>query len=154
MSQLVVYTAIFGGVDELKDPAVISSECDYVCFTDDPHLRSDIWRFESTHRPDLDPGRRSRHPKLLPHRYFPRHEYSLWLDGSLKLVCDPFHMIDRHLGRQDIALFKHPDRDCIYQEAIACEQLGKDRGVVRSVARRVADLPDVVPTPIGHPFKL
>jgi len=43
-SRLVIYTAIIGNYDTLKDPEYIDENCDYVCFTDNRELKSDIWQ--------------------------------------------------------------------------------------------------------------
>src|SRR5207253_2582285 len=39
---VVVYTAIFGGYDELHDPCEQLPGVDYVCFTDNPRLKSNV----------------------------------------------------------------------------------------------------------------
>jgi hypothetical protein len=34
-------------------------------------------------------------PKLLLHRLFPNVRYSIWIDGKLKLVRDPYQVLER-----------------------------------------------------------
>ena len=34
MNKIVVYTAIFGGCDDLLYPKFVPDNCDFVCFTD------------------------------------------------------------------------------------------------------------------------
>ncbi|PWA55817.1 hypothetical protein CTI12_AA424620 [Artemisia annua] len=34
-------------------------------------------------------------PKLLLHRLFPNVRYSLWVDGKLELVVDPYQILER-----------------------------------------------------------
>jgi len=34
-------------------------------------------------------------PKLLLHRLFPNVQYSIWIDGKLKLVRDPYQVLER-----------------------------------------------------------
>ena len=41
--------------------------------------------------------RNSRVPKLLPFRLFRTANYSLWLDGKLRLRVDPMRLVDRYL---------------------------------------------------------
>ncbi|KAH9315824.1 hypothetical protein KI387_024451, partial [Taxus chinensis] len=36
-------------------------------------------------------------PKLLLHRLFPNVQYSLWIDGKLELVVDPYQILERVL---------------------------------------------------------
>src|SRR2546422_511368 len=49
-----VYTFIFGGYDDLKSPAIFTPGWDYICFTDDPTLRSDIWDVRLSPRGSAD----------------------------------------------------------------------------------------------------
>ncbi len=41
---LVVYTAIFGDYDKLRDPRERLPNVQYVCFTDNPRLKSSVWQ--------------------------------------------------------------------------------------------------------------
>ena len=41
--KVIIYTAIFGGYDELVEPDYIPEDCDFVCFTDSTHFKSDVW---------------------------------------------------------------------------------------------------------------
>ena len=34
MKKIVVYTAIFGGCDDLRDPKFVPDNCDFVCFSE------------------------------------------------------------------------------------------------------------------------
>lgn len=70
--------------------------------------------------------RQAKDPKVNPHRYlFEAHkiEYSLWMDGNVKLKVPMQTLIDKYLKNHDIAFFAHPQRDCIYQEADVCRRL-------------------------------
>lgn len=121
---VVAYTAIFGGRDTLKDPAFVTQGCRYVCFTDAP-LQSDVWEIVEAGLQGRDPRRAARRYKLLSHRAVDS-EYSLWVDGSFRINADVRDVVDRYLASADIALFSHPDRDCVYDEAEVCVQLGLD----------------------------
>jgi hypothetical protein len=72
--------------------------------------------------------------KLLSHRIFPRGrlaaryapfsvrrraDLSIWIDASLQIKSPAFvaDMRDK-LGRRSWAMFTHPERDCIYDEAL------------------------------------
>lgn len=35
-------------------------------------------------------------PKLLLHRLFPNVRYSIWIDGKLQLVVDPYQVLERY----------------------------------------------------------
>jgi hypothetical protein len=108
---VAVYTAIAGGKDTLEDPEVVSAACDYICFTDDPYLRSDVWQLRPLELLDDDPARRARRAKLLAHRYLPEYGASVWVDANLTLRGDPAHFVRRHLAVQPIAIGEHHGQD-------------------------------------------
>jgi len=67
----------------------------------------------------------ARRHKLLSHELFPNAEYSIWLDGTMKLITSPEDLL-KSLGDNDIALFKHKERSCIFEEAEAVINSKKD----------------------------
>lgn len=42
-NRIVIYTAIFGKYDALKEPDYVDAEADYVCFTDQPDIVSNVF---------------------------------------------------------------------------------------------------------------
>jgi hypothetical protein len=104
------YSEFFADFDYC-DPGV-----DYVCFTDDPHLKSEIWRFVLINNPTIDPARLSKRYKHLPHLFLPEYERSLYIDNTIKLKVTPSSIFERFKDDQMVS-FRHPKRDCIYIEA-------------------------------------
>ena len=43
MNKNVCYTCIIGNYDTLKDPKYITDNFDYICFTNNKNLKSNIW---------------------------------------------------------------------------------------------------------------
>jgi hypothetical protein len=119
--KIVVYTAIYGDKDDLKEFQVDLEGCSLVCFTDNKYLKSkdfDVRVFPSIHS---DPVRSAKIFKILPHVFFADYEYSLWIDGSVVFKRGDIRaMIDKYLLEHNMAIFAHPDRDCIYDEAEVC----------------------------------
>ncbi len=76
----------------------------------------------------LDPARASRRPKLMPHRYFPEAEWSIWLDNKSRLLRDPEEILATVRARSDAAFFAYPHfrRDCVYDEGQAVRENGLD----------------------------
>ncbi|AKB86150.1 glycosyltransferase domain-containing protein [Methanococcoides methylutens] len=126
MANIVIYTAIFGGYDDLKDPSYISSSCDYVCFTDNPKLKSDIWEVIYFEMEEFPPNLKNRYLKILPHRFFKEYEYSVYVDGNIDIIGDVEILIQKYLIDGFMACPDHPQRSCIYEEAKACIELGRD----------------------------
>lgn len=124
---IVVYTAIFGGKDVLKDPPD-SERCDFVCFTDNPDLQSDIWDIRVCQPTGADPRRSAKLYKINPHLFLPEYGYSIWIDGSVRIKDAGFYdLSDAVLKDHDMALYRHPARNCIYQEFEECVKIKKDK---------------------------
>jgi len=121
----VIYTAIFGKYDELRDPTVYSEDIDYICFTDNPKLSSNIWQIRLM-KPLVygDPVRSARLVKICPHRFLDEYDYSLWVDGNMTIKIIPD--VKASLNDKTIALMKHYARDCIYAEGKMCQKIPKD----------------------------
>lgn len=128
MIKRVVYTAIFGGYDNLIEPRKVDPSIDYVCFTDNAELSSAVWRIICLNScmNDIDNAKLNRQYKFLPHVYFPDYDESLYIDGNIEIVSNNLSKAFEYaLSNSDISIPKHTDRDCIYEEAEACIKLGK-----------------------------
>lgn len=126
-SRIVVYTALFGKYDDLKTPPEPIDGCDFVCFTNIRKLKSGTFDIRYLDLKDMDNTRRNRIVKLLPHRFFPDYEYSLYMDGSVSIKrTDVRDFVLTQLVQHDWAVFPHSSRDCIYDELNACIERQKD----------------------------
>lgn len=54
--------------------------------------------------------------KVLPHLFFPHDDVTIWIDGNITLTETPATIVDELLGDADIAAFKHPYRETVWQE--------------------------------------
>lgn len=124
----VVYTCMFGHSEKFNDFAYEASDVDFICFTDDPDLRSDFWQMRRLPRGLLDPVRRSKQIKALPHRYLPDYDWSLYIDNTVRLLLHPAVIFARYLAPvpSPMVCFRHPWRDCVYDEAEAVIAAGYD----------------------------
>ena len=81
--------------------------------------------------------RNSRVPKLLSFRFFPRANYSLWVDGKLKLLVAPMQIAERMLiePQAHLSLARNLRRSTIEQEmAWIRSTLGSKRDAIGSDA--------------------
>jgi hypothetical protein len=125
---MVVYTVVANGYDGLKPPAVIDAEIDYLVFTDDRDLAlADPWQAIVVKRSDRNPRVMSRRYKMMPHRYLERYEQSLWIDATLETVRPLSPLLEELAAAGPLALFRHPDRHCVYEEAEAVRSLRYER---------------------------
>lgn len=106
MNKIVIYTAIFGGKDNLLEPTVIPPGCDFVCFSD-RNLTSKTWQMRVVEPPHADPMRAAKIYKILPHTFFPEYEYSIWVDANVLVRGDVVQLIERYLTKANIAFFDH-----------------------------------------------
>lgn len=63
----------------------------------------------------------AREIKLKPFEFLPEHDYSIWIDSNIEIVSPKFDF------NYDIVTWKHPERDCIYDEGMTCIRLKKDK---------------------------
>jgi hypothetical protein len=121
----IIYTCITGDKDTLSEDINVKG-AKAVCFTDDPTMKSEKWEIRLIPNLHKDIRRDSRTVKMLPHIFFPSAEYSLYLDGNIISKVPMQRMIDEYLVDDDIAVFKHHTRDCLFDEAKECIRLGLD----------------------------
>ena len=125
-NRLAVYTAIIGNYDSLKDPEFIDEKCDYICFTDDKNLKSDIWQIRLIENTGLDSTRFQRMYKILSHKFLPEYEYSIYVDGNVRIIGSFWGFVREQWKGAPLLGLKHPIRDNMYDEAEACINLKKD----------------------------
>ena len=124
--RVVVYTAVTGGYDDILDPQYVSSDMDYICFTDNPDLHSDVWQIRMVENPEgLDNIRLARKYKCLAADILSEYDYSIWLDGKFCLAGDIRELINIYAIDSGLLAFPHYERDCVYEEANACLKVGK-----------------------------
>lgn len=117
-TRVAVYTASIGFPTIVKDPVFPKPpNWDFFFFTDNPNLHSNYFQIVNVSRhPELDPNRDAKQYKLLPHKYFPDYDYSIWIDSSIALL-PMFPKLAAEMFQYPAALFKHPERQSIYAEA-------------------------------------
>lgn len=138
----VVYTAIFGNKDK-RIPSVktIPAGWDFVCFTDNVDLHSDLWLTVYVEPKHKDMTRCAREYKLTPHVLFPDHDVSVWIDGNIYLRGDINARIPVALKKNDFVALKHWQKIYgVFTEGQRCVQLRKDDPeIIKKHLRRYAD---------------
>lgn len=119
----VIYTAIFGQHDDLKEPLVITQGWKYVVFTDQD-LTSELWEVRKVPLIENNPRLTARYYKILFHKHF-TESIVFWLDASFYINTDLNEWLQRFTP--PISIMKHPDRDCVYAEAAACIKNKRDK---------------------------
>jgi len=116
-TNIVVYTAISGEKyhDTLRENQFNDRTARFEAFLDKPQ-ESNIWHVNKIFKQFIDPSRQAKIYKILPWQYLPDYQYSIWIDGCISILVSPKMLIDTYLKNADIAMFKHHDRDDIYEE--------------------------------------
>jgi len=113
MSDLTIITGIFGGYDTVKPHRQQTVDVRWVTVQDDPRYA------------DLHPRTAAKRPKLFPWEYTTT-ECSVWIDGSFAIISPDFAaMVLDVLASTDLAMFRHPWRNCIYDEVNASRGMAK-----------------------------
>lgn len=144
---ITVYTVINNCKDFLRPPLRAQPGVRYVCFANLPMPSVPPWEIQPCPQlPEPRPCpehqyfngdcsrcrretaiRTSRIPKLLPHLWLDS-EYSIYHDGNIQMKAEPEDIVSRRLVEPDtyLALYRHPQRCCIYEEAAVCVDLARD----------------------------
>ncbi|CAM8483525.1 DUF616 domain-containing protein [Escherichia coli] len=127
-NKYVIYTGIFGGYDHLIEPQVeLHENIHLVCFTNNPELTSKKWKVIMIGDDNISDHMLNRKVKVLPHLFLQDYEYSLYVDGNIFLKNNFLNFFERYCkGEFLMALPRHLDRYCIYEEAKICILQKKD----------------------------
>ena len=122
-----IYTACFGGYDGLpRHPDIPGVE--FIAYTDYPY-DSPYWDVKVVKAPAVHPRMQAKFYKVFPHLCLPDHGHTIWIDASHEILTPEFAVNAlSSIGESGMALYEHPWRDCIYDEADASVKLEKYKG--------------------------
>jgi len=104
---VTLISALYGGYDNLKDPVEQNGDVEYICITDNPNLRSDVWQMVYWPKPQMTPFLAAKAPKMHPAMYCnaPR---SVWVDMSVQILSPDFAVEAAECARDGFATWPHP----------------------------------------------
>ena len=120
MNTKAVYTAIYGNKDTLKNPRYINPDFDYICFTDNKEIKSDVWRIVHSEPIHEDPVRSAKVFKIKPHEFLQEYDISIWVDANFLIMNDLNSFLKKagNLNKAHMLVFQHDQgRNRIYDEA-------------------------------------
>jgi Protein of unknown function (DUF616) len=116
--RVIAYTVVVGDYDRLQAPLIVEPDIDYVAVTDSTSGSLPApWRGMPLRHRDRNARMTARWHKLHPHILFPDHDVSLYLDGNICLKREIRGLVEQMSGIARMALFRHPERGCPYEEA-------------------------------------
>ena len=112
-----------------QEPLILPDNCDYYIITDSNIDESSKWKkidinniqFEED---GLTNPMKNRYVKMHPDKLFPDYDYSLYIDGSIRICTDVTEYINR-ISNYGVSFYDHNLRDCVYDEIMACIALEK-----------------------------
>jgi len=127
--KIMVYTVLAGDYDELNEVKK-EKNVDFYCWTNNPNIKSSSWKILPLENPDLlDFVRLNRKTKILGNKELEKnYDIVVYMDANVilrKPIVD-YIKNECNLEKYDFFSIKHPDRNCIYEEAIACKEMKKD----------------------------
>lgn len=120
MNKYVIYTALIGNYDDIRQPLAVDNRFDYILYMDNPtQSRIGVWEVRKFECDNLDLTRVARYIKTHPHELLPDYEASMWIDARIQITHNSFYIqfIEMYSTSYDVAASIHPLRDCIYDEA-------------------------------------
>lgn len=137
MPKVVVYSCVTDAYD-VVDKTLLSSrpkvdcEAEFLIFTNQP-IRSHnlLWQIRPLIASKENPRKTSRWHKINSHIVVPDADICVWVDGTQ--IFKKFRLWKDFIYpylTEDLAAFNHPDRNCIYDECVACERLKKDNPTI------------------------
>lgn len=116
--KIIIYTAIYGNYDRIRDPGIVPDNCKFIIYTDNMYTNSSIWErreYHSKYFDALSDLEKNRFIKMHPHLLFPESEYSVYLDGSIWIISDLTELVN-YIPKEGFAFHIHSSRNCIYDE--------------------------------------
>lgn len=119
-----IYTVNLNNYDTFKEPAIITPGWNYIYYTNDKSIKSNVW--EVVHIDTLD-AKEARRLKIF--NPYQNNDISIWIDSSMLINCNLDEFVKKY-AKADFNLMTHPDRNCIYKEAEACIKRKKDNEII------------------------
>lgn len=117
--KIVIYTCIVGGSDDILEPLYFNPKCDYYIVTDKEVPISSAWKKIDINEFDLngfENNEKNRYIKLHPHVLFAQYDYSLYIDGNIRIISDIVPLVEK-MQSSILGVHAHDMRDCVYTEA-------------------------------------
>lgn len=128
--KIAIYTCVTGGYDDIQVPLVNFDNVDYILFTDDKDKYdkySSSFIIKQLPKEILEKGSilANRYSKFHPSELLKGYDYAIYIDGNTRVLSDVRWMINNCSNKTGIAMYRHSERDSIYDEAEVCKLLNK-----------------------------
>jgi alkaline ceramidase TOD1/glycosyltransferase MUCI70-like protein len=132
---VAIYTSAFGAFDELLPQAEQDVDVEWIAFTD--QLVPEPWQRMPAVEHFPHPRMSAKWYKCLPTVELP-HRFTIWIDANTEVTSPAFAREALASLNDGIAVFAHPHRDCIYDEAEASVRLAPAKYAHLPIREQVA----------------
>lgn len=125
----LVYTAVFGGSDMIRNPIVIEKDVDYMVYSDKHVIASaDGWNRAMLDKAPGDPRMKARRVKIgMPLSPVAKiYDWTMWVDGSHLPKVRITDLVEEWLKKHSFAGWLHHAWQCTYTEIRRCGELKKE----------------------------
>lgn len=121
-----IYTVVCGKYDVVNPVHNVNPEIDYICFTDEIYIGSipEPWIHKIIDNKRFNGKDLNRYYKINVCKVLSDYDLSIYIDGNIQILRDPFDCYFEKLGDFKIAMYDHYLRKNILEEANACANLG------------------------------
>lgn len=116
--KLCVYSCVTNNYDTIAPPPKWEG-VDFVLFTDNEDYDGNGWTVK------IVKDTYYKYIKMHPHVLLPEYTHYIWIDASMTIISS-YKSFVSIFDKSDFALFKHPERSCVYDEIAKCIELKKD----------------------------
>ena len=124
-NKVAIYTCITGDYDNVIEPMYCNSNVDYILFTNNKKLKSDKWQVKYIDNKGFDNVLLNRYVKMHPSEYLDKYDYSIYVDGNIKIYVDISCYVEKLNKKHGLALSTHSARNKLSDEVKACKMLKK-----------------------------
>jgi hypothetical protein len=125
--RIAIYSVMVGDYDNILDPVYISDNCDYILYTDNANIKSEIWQIKLIEKTENYSDKwYSRYYKMFAHKVLDEYyDCSIYVDAKVLIWGDIVQLIN-YLNKDCLfAMIKHHLRFCLKQEIEYCIEKGK-----------------------------
>ena len=127
-NNIAIFSAIFGGQDEPK-PILEIPGVDWHMWSDTPGAATRGWHEHLFPSQFAHPRMSAKWIRMNPELLLPEYEVTVWIDASITVVDPAFaELFGPGFAADGFSLFRHPERDNIYDECTASTPMPKYAG--------------------------
>lgn len=127
MADISIVSASIGGYDTPRPQATQDVDVDWWMFTDAAEV-PEPWTRIAVEDCGAVPRLTAKVPKMTPWALgLPLARHVVWVDANMEVTCPLFAREAVAAINDGVAVWRHPERSCIYQEANASLRLAREK---------------------------